>query len=124
MQGRHLSQAAPHSSRRPDRSGNVALVVARHPPKEWLTASSVGCLLPCRLEFRCRKWCVSAAARMASTQMDLQRRKTLRAAIAGWAGSPGEAERRLVAAGIDPSARGETLDAAAYVRLAGSGRSA
>ncbi|OAK55288.1 16S rRNA (adenine(1518)-N(6)/adenine(1519)-N(6))-dimethyltransferase RsmA [Rhodococcoides kyotonense] len=48
-----------------------------------------------------------------------QRRKTLRAALSGWAGSAVEAERRLRAAGIDPSARGETLDAAAYVRLAG-----
>ncbi|MBF6540091.1 16S rRNA (adenine(1518)-N(6)/adenine(1519)-N(6))-dimethyltransferase RsmA [Nocardia farcinica] len=47
-----------------------------------------------------------------------QRRKTLRAALAGWAGSPAEAERRLLAAGIDPTARGETLDTAAYVRLA------
>ncbi|MCU1643509.1 MAG: ksgA [Nocardia sp.] len=47
-----------------------------------------------------------------------QRRKTLRAALAGWAGSPVEAERRLVAAGIAPTARGETLDTAAYVRLA------
>ncbi|GAB2644351.1 16S rRNA (adenine(1518)-N(6)/adenine(1519)-N(6))-dimethyltransferase RsmA [Nocardia goodfellowii] len=47
-----------------------------------------------------------------------QRRKTLRAALASWAGSPAEAERRLVAAGIDPTARGETLDTAAYVRLA------
>ncbi|MEV0297296.1 16S rRNA (adenine(1518)-N(6)/adenine(1519)-N(6))-dimethyltransferase RsmA [Nocardia sp. NPDC050710] len=47
-----------------------------------------------------------------------QRRKTLRAALSGWAGSAPEAERRLVAAGIDPTARGETLDTAAYVRLA------
>ncbi|GAB2657314.1 16S rRNA (adenine(1518)-N(6)/adenine(1519)-N(6))-dimethyltransferase RsmA [Prescottella soli] len=47
-----------------------------------------------------------------------QRRKTLRAALAGWAGSPVEAERRLVAAGIEPSTRGERLDAAAFVRLA------
>ncbi|MFI1464825.1 16S rRNA (adenine(1518)-N(6)/adenine(1519)-N(6))-dimethyltransferase RsmA [Nocardia carnea] len=47
-----------------------------------------------------------------------QRRKTLRAALAGWAGSPVEAERRLVAAGIAPTARGETLDTAAFVRLA------
>ncbi|WP_024800242.1 16S rRNA (adenine(1518)-N(6)/adenine(1519)-N(6))-dimethyltransferase RsmA [Nocardia sp. BMG51109] len=47
-----------------------------------------------------------------------QRRKTLRAALAGWAGSPARAEQRLVAAGIDPGARGETLDTAAYVRLA------
>ncbi|WP_067697916.1 16S rRNA (adenine(1518)-N(6)/adenine(1519)-N(6))-dimethyltransferase RsmA [Nocardia jejuensis] len=47
-----------------------------------------------------------------------QRRKGLRAALARWAGSPAEAERRLVAAGIAPTARGETLDTAAYVRLA------
>ncbi len=47
-----------------------------------------------------------------------QRRKTLRAALSGWAGSPVEAERRLVAAGIAPTARGETLDTAAFVRLA------
>ncbi|MQY29856.1 16S rRNA (adenine(1518)-N(6)/adenine(1519)-N(6))-dimethyltransferase RsmA [Nocardia aurantia] len=47
-----------------------------------------------------------------------QRRKTLRAALAGWAGSPAAAEQRLVAAGIDPTARGETLDTAAFVRLA------
>ncbi|PPJ01644.1 16S rRNA (adenine(1518)-N(6)/adenine(1519)-N(6))-dimethyltransferase [Nocardia nova] len=50
-----------------------------------------------------------------------QRRKTLRAALAGWAGSPAEAERRLVAAGIAPTARGETLDIAAFVRLAEQG---
>ncbi|MFC9361520.1 16S rRNA (adenine(1518)-N(6)/adenine(1519)-N(6))-dimethyltransferase RsmA [Rhodococcus sp. NPDC057014] len=47
-----------------------------------------------------------------------QRRKTLRAALGGWAGSPVEAERRLREAGIEPSTRGETLDAAAFVRLA------
>jgi 16S rRNA (adenine1518-N6/adenine1519-N6)-dimethyltransferase len=47
-----------------------------------------------------------------------QRRKTLRAALAGWAGSPAAAESALRAAGIDPSARGETLDVAAFARLA------
>ncbi|WP_280273666.1 16S rRNA (adenine(1518)-N(6)/adenine(1519)-N(6))-dimethyltransferase RsmA [Nocardia wallacei] len=47
-----------------------------------------------------------------------QRRKTLRAALANWAGSPAAAEQRLIAAGIDPTARGETLDTAAFVRLA------
>ncbi|HET6877707.1 MAG TPA: 16S rRNA (adenine(1518)-N(6)/adenine(1519)-N(6))-dimethyltransferase RsmA [Jatrophihabitans sp.] len=47
-----------------------------------------------------------------------QRRKTLRAALAGWAGSAAEAERALQAAGIDPAARGETLDVAAFARLA------
>ena len=47
-----------------------------------------------------------------------QRRKTLRAALSGWAGSPEAAERRLRAAGIDPSARGEVLAVADYARLA------
>ena len=47
-----------------------------------------------------------------------QRRKTLRAALAGWAGSPVEAERRLRAAGIDPATRGEQLAVADFARLA------
>lgn len=47
-----------------------------------------------------------------------QRRKTLRAALAGWAGSAPAAEQALDAAGIDPRARGETLDVAAFARLA------
>jgi len=53
-----------------------------------------------------------------------QRRKTLRAALAGWAGSPAEAERLLRKAGIDPRARGEQLDVAAYADLAGVSRHA
>lgn len=47
-----------------------------------------------------------------------QRRKTLRSALASWAGSPVEAERRLRAAGIDPQMRGEKLDVDDFVRLA------
>jgi 16S rRNA (adenine1518-N6/adenine1519-N6)-dimethyltransferase len=47
-----------------------------------------------------------------------QRRKTLRAALAGWAGSPAEAERRLRAAGIDPARRGESLDITEFTRIA------
>ncbi|KPN17791.1 16S rRNA (adenine(1518)-N(6)/adenine(1519)-N(6))-dimethyltransferase RsmA [Arthrobacter sp. Edens01] len=47
-----------------------------------------------------------------------QRRKTLRAALAGWAGSPAAAETALRAAGVDPSARGEVLDINAYTRIA------
>lgn len=47
-----------------------------------------------------------------------QRRKTLRAALAGWAGSAAEAERILVAAGVDPGARGESLDIAQFARIA------
>jgi 16S rRNA (adenine1518-N6/adenine1519-N6)-dimethyltransferase len=47
-----------------------------------------------------------------------QRRKTLRAALAGWAGSAPEAERLLRAAGIDPGARGESLSVAEFAELA------
>jgi 16S rRNA (adenine1518-N6/adenine1519-N6)-dimethyltransferase len=47
-----------------------------------------------------------------------QRRKTLRAALSGWAGSAPEAERRLRAAGIDPGLRGEALGVAEFARLA------
>ncbi len=47
-----------------------------------------------------------------------QRRKTLRAALAGWAGTPAEAERLLRQAGIDPGARGEQLDVADFAELA------
>ncbi|MEE4024338.1 16S rRNA (adenine(1518)-N(6)/adenine(1519)-N(6))-dimethyltransferase RsmA [Gordonia sp. PKS22-38] len=51
-----------------------------------------------------------------------QRRKTLRSALAGWAGSPVEAERRLRAADIDPGLRGERLDVDGFVRLAAVAR--
>ena len=47
-----------------------------------------------------------------------QRRKTLRAALATWAGSPALAEEALVAAGIDPRTRGEQLDVAAFSAIA------
>jgi 16S rRNA (adenine1518-N6/adenine1519-N6)-dimethyltransferase len=47
-----------------------------------------------------------------------QRRKTLRAALAGWAGSAQRAEDVLRSAGIDPSARGEQLSVADFVAIA------
>ena len=47
-----------------------------------------------------------------------QRRKTLRAALAGWAGSAAAAEQRLRAAGLDPGARGEVLSVEDFARLA------
>lgn len=46
-----------------------------------------------------------------------QRRKTLRAALASWAGSADAAERVLVAASIDPGRRGETIDVTQYIRI-------
>ena len=51
-----------------------------------------------------------------------QRRKTLRAALAGWAGSAAAAERLLRAAGLDPGARGEALDVSQFARLAAAQR--
>jgi 16S rRNA (adenine1518-N6/adenine1519-N6)-dimethyltransferase len=47
-----------------------------------------------------------------------QRRKTLRAALGGWAGSPAAAERLLRAADVDPGARGESLPVADFARIA------
>jgi 16S rRNA (adenine1518-N6/adenine1519-N6)-dimethyltransferase len=47
-----------------------------------------------------------------------QRRKTLRAALAGWAGSAARAEEALRAAGIDPRTRGERLGIEDFARIA------
>jgi 16S rRNA (adenine1518-N6/adenine1519-N6)-dimethyltransferase len=47
-----------------------------------------------------------------------QRRKTLRAALAGWAGSAAAAETALRAAGIDPGLRGEALSVTQFAQLA------
>ena len=46
------------------------------------------------------------------------RRKSLRGALARWAGSPAAAEERLRAAGIEPTARGEQLSVTDFARLA------
>jgi 16S rRNA (adenine1518-N6/adenine1519-N6)-dimethyltransferase len=47
-----------------------------------------------------------------------QRRKTLRAALATWAGSPARAEEILRAAGVDPRTRGEQLGVEAFAAIA------
>ena len=47
-----------------------------------------------------------------------QRRKTLRSALAAWAGSPAAAESVLRAAGVDPALRGEALGIADFARIA------
>lgn len=47
-----------------------------------------------------------------------QRRKTLRAALSGWAGSGARAEQILLAAGIDPKERGEKLDVEGFILIA------
>lgn len=47
-----------------------------------------------------------------------QRRKTLRSALAGWAGSAAAAETALRSAGVDPGERGEQLGVAAFAAIA------
>ncbi|MFF2812330.1 16S rRNA (adenine(1518)-N(6)/adenine(1519)-N(6))-dimethyltransferase RsmA [Streptomyces sp. NPDC058000] len=47
-----------------------------------------------------------------------QRRKTLRAALAGWAGSAQAAEAALVGAGVSPQARGESLTVEEFIAIA------
>ncbi|PZR54231.1 16S rRNA (adenine(1518)-N(6)/adenine(1519)-N(6))-dimethyltransferase [Xylanimonas oleitrophica] len=53
-----------------------------------------------------------------------QRRKTLRAALSGLFGSGAAAETALRAAGVDPSARGETLGVEEFARIAEQRRAA
>jgi 16S rRNA (adenine1518-N6/adenine1519-N6)-dimethyltransferase len=47
-----------------------------------------------------------------------QRRKSLRAALAGWAGSAVTAEAVLRAAGVDPTTRGEQLGVDQFAAIA------
>jgi 16S rRNA (adenine1518-N6/adenine1519-N6)-dimethyltransferase len=47
-----------------------------------------------------------------------QRRKMLRSALAGWAGSPGRAEQLLTAAGVAPTDRGEQLAVTRFADVA------
>ncbi len=47
-----------------------------------------------------------------------QRRKTLRAALAGWAGGPDAAAAILARAGVDPGARGEALTIEQFASVA------
>jgi 16S rRNA (adenine1518-N6/adenine1519-N6)-dimethyltransferase len=51
-----------------------------------------------------------------------QRRKTLRSALAAWAGSPAAAERVIRAAGLDPALRGEVLSITDFARIAAAAR--
>jgi 16S rRNA (adenine1518-N6/adenine1519-N6)-dimethyltransferase len=51
-----------------------------------------------------------------------QRRKTLRAALAGWAGGADRAAGILGAAGVDPGARGESLTIEQFAAIAAAAR--
>ena len=83
----------------PNVDSGLVSIVRREPPETPASRADV---------FRC----IDAAF--------LQRRKSLRAALAGWAGSPAAAEEALRAAGVDPRTRGEQLDIEAFARIAAS----
>jgi 16S rRNA (adenine1518-N6/adenine1519-N6)-dimethyltransferase len=51
-----------------------------------------------------------------------QRRKTLRAALAGWAGGPDKAESVLRAARVSPQARGEALTVGEFAAIAAAAK--
>jgi 16S rRNA (adenine1518-N6/adenine1519-N6)-dimethyltransferase len=51
-----------------------------------------------------------------------QRRKTLRAALAGWAGGADRAEQVLRAAGVSPQARGEALTVGEFAAIAAAAK--
>lgn len=89
--GRNVFWPAPNVD-----SGLVSMV-RREPPRDDVDAAEVFA-------------CVDAAF--------AQRRKTLRAALAGWAGSSVLAEQALVRAGIDPTLRGERLSVQEFAALA------
>jgi 16S rRNA (adenine1518-N6/adenine1519-N6)-dimethyltransferase len=50
-----------------------------------------------------------------------QRRKTLRSALAQWAGSAADAQEVLMAAGVDPALRGEALGITEFISIAAAG---
>jgi 16S rRNA (adenine1518-N6/adenine1519-N6)-dimethyltransferase len=52
-----------------------------------------------------------------------QRRKTLRAALAGWADGADRAAAIVVAAGVEPKARGESLSVGQFAAIAAAARS-
>ena len=81
----------------PNVDSGLVKMVRRDPPRDDVAAVDVFA-------------CVDAAF--------AQRRKTLRAALAGWAGSAAQAEEILRAAGIDPTLRGERLSVDDFAALA------
>ncbi len=75
--------------------------------------------------FTCRRPPAGADRRDTFAVIDAafaQRRKTLRAALAGWAGSANRAAGILTAAGVDPGARGESLTIEQFAAIAAAAR--
>jgi len=81
----------------PNVESGLVLLERREPPSTYATRRDVFT-------------CIDAAF--------AQRRKTLRAALAGWAGSAARAEECLRAAGVDPRTRGEQLGIEEFAAIA------
>lgn len=95
-----------------------ARLAGRVPPSVFWPVPNVDSGL---VEFRHREPPVAADRSSTFEVIDAafaQRRKTLRAALAGWAGGAAAAETILTAAGVDPGARGETLTIEAFAAIA------
>ncbi|MDF3293809.1 16S rRNA (adenine(1518)-N(6)/adenine(1519)-N(6))-dimethyltransferase RsmA [Streptomyces silvisoli] len=90
--GRNVFWPAPNVD-----SGLVSLVRRDQPPKTTATREEVFAVIDAAFA---------------------QRRKTLRAALAGWAGSAAAAEAALTAAGVSPQARGESLTVEQFASIA------
>jgi len=104
----------PASARRMTKAANLSTDSLPSPPKHDSATSSCASTLGAQtqdLATRTRVFRIIDAA-------FAQRRKTLRAALAGIFGGAPQAEAALRACGIDPSARGETLNIDQFTALA------
>ncbi|MDO4760954.1 MAG: 16S rRNA (adenine(1518)-N(6)/adenine(1519)-N(6))-dimethyltransferase RsmA [Corynebacterium sp.] len=96
------------------KAGNIGKNVFWPAPKIDSGLVRIDCTRPYPAELRTTVFPIVDAA-------FLQRRKTLRAALAGHYGSAAQAEHALTTAGIDPTLRGEKLSVNDYVTLAQAG---
>ena len=95
-----------------------ALAAGRVPPAVFWPVPNVDSGL---VAFTCREPAANVPRPVVFQVIDAafaQRRKTLRAALAGWAGGADRAETLLVAAGISPQARGEALTVTQFAAVA------
>lgn len=97
----------------PNVDSALVLLTRREPPAESKAESKAGSKAGSRAVSRDEVFRLVDAA-------FAQRRKTLRAALAGWAGSPERAAELLAAAGIDPRTRGEQLTVGEFSSVTGA----
>jgi 16S rRNA (adenine1518-N6/adenine1519-N6)-dimethyltransferase len=99
-----------------------ARLIGKVPPSVFWPVPNVDSGL---VGFTCRQPPTGADRRDTFAVVDAafaQRRKTLRAALAGWAGSADRAAELVTAAGVDPGARGESLTVTQFAAIAAARR--